>query len=168
MVGMSGMADNPSHHSTQELRDRLARTPSGGTLTVQPGIYRGALVIDRPVRLVGIGHPILQGDGTGTVLTIRGAGTTVRDLMIEGSGPGPVDNPAGVSVQADRVVVKDLHIRDAYTGIWVEGVSDVQIIGNLIEGRNQVAVSGETARTGADMAGMVMRGRQGRSAGRAR
>jgi len=156
MVGMSGMADNPAHHSTQELRDRLARTPSGGTLTVQPGIYRGALVIDRPVRLVGIGHPILQGDGTGTVLTIRGAGTTVRDLMIEGSGPGPVDNPAGVSVQADRVVVKDLHIRDAYTGIWVEGVSDVQIIGNLIEGRKQVAVSGETARTGADMAGMVM------------
>ncbi len=170
MAGMAGMAANPTHHSTQELRDRLAHTPSGGTLTVQPGVYRGKLVIDHPVTLVGIGHPILHGDGTGTVLTIRAAGTTVRDLMIEGSGPGPVDNPAGVSVQADRVVVKHLHIRDTYTGIWVEGVEDAQVIGNVIEGRKAVAVSGETPRTNADMdmsdmAGMVMGA--GKSAARA-
>ncbi len=156
MAGMPGMADNPSQHSTQELSDRLVRTPSGGTLTVQAGVYRGALVIDHPVTLVGIGHPTLQGDGTGTVLTIRAPGTTVRDFMITGSGPGPVDNPAGVSVQADHVVVKHLHIRDTYTGIWVEGVKDAQITGNVIEGRKQVAVSGETPRMDGDMAKMVM------------
>jgi nitrous oxidase accessory protein len=144
MAGMPGMAENPSQHSTQELRDRLARTPSGGTLTVQAGVYRGSLVIDHPVTIVGVGHPVIQGDGTGTVLTIRAAGTTVRDLMIEGSGPGPVDNPAGVSVEADRVVVKDLHIRDTYTGIWVEGAKDVQITGNVIQGRKLVAASGNT------------------------
>ena len=160
MVGMPGMTDNPSHHSMQELSDQLARTPSGGTLTVQPGVYRGALVIDRPVTLVGIGHPTLQGDGTGTVLTIRAAGTTVRDLMIERSGPGPVDNPAGVSVQADHVVVKGVHIRDTYTGIWIEGAKDAQITGNVIEGRKAVAVSGQTPDKAGmdhgDMAGMVM------------
>jgi len=158
MAGMPGMDDSPTApHPMKELRDQLARTPSSGTLAVQPGVYRGELVIDRPVTLVGIGHPVLQGDKSGTVLTIRAAGTTVRDLMIEGSGPGPVDNPAGVSVEADRVVVKDLHIRDTYTGIWVEGVSDAQITGNVIEGRKMVAVSGETptSRDG-DMAGMVM------------
>ena len=157
MAGMPGMdASSSSQHSTQELRDQLARTPSGGTLTVQPGLYRGALVIDRPVTLVGIGHPILAGDGTGTVLTIRGAGTTVRDMMIEGSGPGPVDNPAGVAVQADHVTVKDMHIRDTYTGIWVEGVSDADIIGNVIEGRKTVAVSGQTPHKDVGMAGMAM------------
>ena len=157
MAGMPGMDESPSQHTMQELRDRLAHTPSGGTLTVQPGVYRGALVIDRTVTLVGIGHPVLRGDGTGTVLTIRAAGTIVRDLMIEGSGPGPVDNPAGVRVQANRVVVKDLHIRDTYTGIWVEGVSDAQITGNVIEGRKTVAVSGQSpAPMDGDMAGMVM------------
>jgi len=138
---MAGMDESPSRHSTQELRDRLARTPAGGTLTVQPGVYEGALVIDRPVTLVGVGHPVIRGDGTGTVLTIRAAGTTVRDLMIEGSGPGPVDNPAGVSVEADRVTVKNLHIRDTYTGIWVEG-ADAQVTDNDIEGRKTTAVSG--------------------------
>ena len=159
MAGMSGMADDATHHSMQELRDKLAHTPSGGTLKVQPGVYRGALVIDHPVTLVGVGHPTLQGDGTGTVLTIRAAGTTVRDLMIEGSGPGPVGNPAGVSVQADDVVVTGLHIRDTYTGIWVEDVKGAQVVGNFIEGRKEVAVSGQSPRTGAgmDMAGMVMK-----------
>jgi nitrous oxidase accessory protein len=157
MAGMPGMAQHPSYPSMQELRDALARTPPGGTLRVAPGIYRGALVIDHPVTLVGVGHPVLQGDGTGTVLTIRAAGTVVRDLMIEGSGPGPVGNPAGVSVQADHVSVKHLHIRDSYTGIWVEGVQDAQIIGNVIEGRKKVAASGETPR----MAGMVMGSGQG-------
>jgi nitrous oxidase accessory protein len=160
MAGMPGMAENPSQHSTQELRDLLARTPSGGTLTVPAGVYRGALVIDRPVTIVGVGHPVIQGDGKGTVLTIRAAGTTVRDLMIEGSGPGPVDNPAGVSVEADRVVVKDLHIRDTYTGIWVEGAKDVRITGNVIEGR-QMAAPGETPapmdhEMAGDMGGMSM------------
>jgi len=140
----------------EELQDQLASTPSGGILNVQPGVYEGALVIDRPVRLVGIGHPTLKGDGKGTVLTIRAPGTTVRDLMIEGSGPGPVDNPAGVSVEADRVVVKDLHIRDTYTGIWVEDAKDAQLTGNVIEGRKDVAVSGQTPAMGGDMAGMVM------------
>jgi len=144
MAGMPGMEDGTSHRSTQELRDQLARTPSGGTLTVQPGTYRGALVIDRPVTLVGVGHPVIQGDGTGTVLTIRAAGTTVRDLMIEGSGPGPVDNPAGVSIEADAVVVQGLHIRDSYTGIWVEGAKDAQVRGNVIEGRETAAGSSET------------------------
>jgi nitrous oxidase accessory protein len=154
MAEMPGMADNPTHHWTQELRDRLARTPSGGTLTVAPGVYRGALVIDRPVTLVGVGHPVIQGDGTGTVITIRAAGTTVRDLMVEGSGPGPVDNPAGVSVQADHVVVSGLHIRNSYTGVWVEGAKDAQVTGNVIEGRQKVAVSGETPASGhADMEG---------------
>jgi len=154
---MSGTHEAPSPHSTQELRDRLARTPSGGTLTVPAGVYRGALVIDRPVTLVGVGHPVIQGDGTGSVLTIRAAGTTVRDLMIEGSGPGPVDNPAGVSVEADRVVVEGLHIRDTYTGIWVEGVNDARLIDNVIDGRESTAVSGETpALMDDDMAGMAM------------
>jgi len=157
MAEMPGMADNPTQHSTQELRDRLAHTRSGGTLTVQPGVYRGALVIDHPVTLVGIGHPVIQGDGTGTVITIRAAGTTVRDLMVEGSGPGPVDNPAGVSVQADHVVVSGLHIRDSYTGVWIEGVKDARVTGNVIEGRQKVAVSGQTpdAMDG-NMAGMTM------------
>lgn len=166
MAGMPAMAgSSPSHHSMQALRDRLARTPSGGTLTVPSGVYGGALVIDRPVTLVGVGNPILAGDGTGTVLTIRAAGTTVRDLTIQGSGPGPVDNPAGVSVQADRVTVEHLHIRDTYTGIWVEGVSDAQILGNVIEGRKQVAASGESPRmkmtsgTAAMVMGAAMPGR---------
>jgi len=163
MAGMSGMHDNPSCRSTQELRDRLARTPSGGTLRVEPGVYQGALVIDRPVTLVGIGHPTLQGDGTGTVLTIRAPGTIVRDFMIEGSGPGPVDNPAGVSVEADRVVVMGLHIRDTYTGIWVEGVEDAQITGNVIEGRKQVAVSGASPDMGGDMTGMHMGSAHGKA-----
>ena len=164
MTGMAGMDDNPAQRSTQELRDRLARTPPGGTLTVRPGVYRGALVIDRPVTLVGVGHPVIQGDGTGTVLTIRAAGTTVRDLMIEGSGPGPVGNPAGVSVEADHVIVKNVHIRDTYTGIWVEGAKDAQITHNDIEGRKTVAVSGETpALMDDDMAGMPMGAAHGKA-----
>jgi len=157
MAGMPAMKDSGSVHSMKELKDKLAQTPSGGTLRVQSGTYRGALVINRPVKLVGVGHPTLRGEGTGTVLTIRAAGTTVRDFMIEGSGPGPVDNPAGVSVEADRVAVSGLHIRDTFTGIWVEGARDAQLTGNFIEGRKQVAVSGTTpAMGGGDMAGMVM------------
>lgn len=164
MPGMDGNTPSSSQLSTQVIRDQLARTPSGGTLRVQPGRYRGSLVIDRPVTLVGVGHPVIQGNGTGSVLTIRGAGTVVRDLMVEGSGPGPVDNPAGVSIEADNVTVKNLHISDTYTGVWVEG-ADAQIIGNAIEGRKMVAASGATPAVKSDdkagdmkgdMAGMPM------------
>jgi nitrous oxidase accessory protein len=166
MQAMPGMAERGSEHPMQELRDQLALTPAGGTLTVQPGVYRGNLVIDKPVTVEGVGHATLQGDSTGTVLTIRAAGTVVRDLMIEGSGPGPLGNPAGVSVQADHVVVKNLHIRDTYTGVWVEGAKDAQIIGNVINGRKSVAVSGATPRSDQKMSGMVMDEPTGKSSGK--
>lgn len=141
-------------HSTRELQDRLARTPPGGTLTVQPGIYRGALVIDRAVTIVGVGHPVIRGDGTGTVLTIRAPGTTVRGLVIEGSGPGPVGEPSGVKVEADNVVVQNLRIRDTYTGIRVDGVRDAKIIGNVIEGRKALARKDTQAGGSATQAGI--------------
>jgi nitrous oxidase accessory protein len=153
---MAGSAGHQRVRPMQELRDKLARTPAGGMLAVPPGVYRGGLVIDKPVILSGIGHATLQGDGTGTVLTIRAAGTVVRDLMVEGSGPGPLGNPAGVSVQADHVTVKNLHVRDTYTGIWVEGAKDAHIVGNVINGRKSVSVSGVTPRAGTAMAGMAM------------
>ena len=65
----------------QVLVDRAA---PGERILVSPGTYQGDLVIDRPVRLVGRGRPLLVGSGTGSVVRVRADGVTLEGFSIDG------------------------------------------------------------------------------------
>ena len=71
-----------------------------------PGTYPGNLVIGRPVRLVGLGRPLLLGAGDGTVVTIAAPGRDgrgVRRRRAEGRGSRPrrVRDPGGGAPRHD-------------------------------------------------------------------
>ena len=55
----------------------------GDTLEVMEGTYRGDLVLDRPIRLVGRGRPLLVGSGEGSVVRIRADGVTLEGFDID-------------------------------------------------------------------------------------
>jgi parallel beta-helix repeat protein len=124
--------------------DRLAalldRARPGQRILLPPGTYDGPVVIDVPVTLVGHDLPLLQGDGTGSVLTIRAPGTTVRGIAVRGSGPGPTSNPAGITIVADDVTIEGVLVEDAYRGISVEGAANVRLVDNTVRGRAEAAI----------------------------
>jgi copper chaperone NosL len=123
------------HPPAGDLADLLAEVEPGGTLHLEPGTYTGPVVIDEPVTIEGHGLPIIQGDGTGSVITIRAPGTVLRGLVVQGSGPGPQDSPAAIRVEADDVVIEGNVVQDSYMGLAVDSVASVKLIDNHVHGR---------------------------------
>jgi nitrous oxidase accessory protein len=102
------------------LQDRIDALPAGATLTVEAGEYRGDLVIDRPLRLVGVGRPRLVGSGSGSVVRIRADDVTLEGFDIDGhEGGSLMRDSSGVHVAGRRALLRDLRIERALFGIYL-------------------------------------------------
>jgi nitrous oxidase accessory protein len=101
----------------QRLVDEAA---AGATVRVLPGRYVGDLVIDRPVRLVGEGRPVLVGSGSGSVVRIRADDVLVEGFDIDGRRGGDLGrDSSGVHVFALRATIRDCRIVDALFGVYL-------------------------------------------------
>lgn len=133
---VSALDDPPA--GPVDLVRLVEAAPAGATVVVPAGSYRVHLVIDRPLTLVADGDVLLDGGGRGTVLTISAPDVTIRGFRVAHTG-GQVEEAAAIkTVDADRVTIEGNRIKDAYTGIAVNGGSAVRIIGNELVGSGQV------------------------------
>lgn len=137
-IGPGWHADMPmiiNHPVAGDLADLIAAVEPGGVLHLPAGTYGGPVVIDQPITIEGQGWPIIQGDGAGSVITIRAPGTVIRGLVVQGSGPGPHDSPAAIRIEADGVVIDGNVIQDSYMGLAVDSAASVKLLNNHIHGR---------------------------------
>ncbi len=146
-----------------ELAARLAAAKTGDTVVLAAGRYLGNFVIQSGISLIGEGRPILDGGGTGTVLTVDTAatGATVRGLRLVASGNGPLGTPTGLRVLANDVTAQDIEIADVYMGIQVMGADGAHVVGNTIASFADGALSNELHATGGkvDATGIDLAGR---------
>jgi nitrous oxidase accessory protein len=152
-VGPAGHPDMPHvvrHPAAGDLQPLIDATEPGGVLVLRAGTYAGPVVIDHPITIEGVGLPIVQGDGTGSVVTVRGDGTVVRGLVVRGSGVGPHDNPAGIRVEADEVTIEGNVVEDSYMGLAVDSAAAVKLIDNHVHGRPAPLVDDGHAAAGHD------------------
>jgi len=102
------------------LQTRLDTASPGATLEVEPGEYTGDLFVDKPVRLVGRGRPLLVGSGRGSVVRVRADDVTLEGFAIDGRGGGDLSrDSAGVHTASRNTVLRDLEIRDTLFGVYL-------------------------------------------------
>jgi nitrous oxidase accessory protein len=125
----------------QELRPALAAARPGDTIVLHGGRYAEApMVIDKPVALIGVDHPVIDGRGQGDVLTITAAKVMVRGLVIERSGAGSIEDYSGIRViGVSDVTLEGNRIRDCAFGLYFSKARrctarDNKILGNLGRG----------------------------------
>jgi hypothetical protein len=68
------------------LQTWIDLTPTGGRLQAPAGTYAGPAVISRAMVIDGEGKIIVDGGGTGTVLSVRATGVTIRGLHLKHAG----------------------------------------------------------------------------------
>ncbi len=95
-------------------------TPEGHTLRPIPGVYKGSIVIRKAIILDGANEVTLDGDSSGTVLTILADGAIVRNLKIINSGRKHDKLDAGILIEADGVLVEDNTLENVLFGIHLK------------------------------------------------
>lgn len=92
----------------------------GATIEIAAGVYDGDLLVDKPIRLVGRGRPLLRGSGTGSVIRVRADDVTVEGFDIDGRGGGDLGrDTSGIHIAASRATVRDCRIRGSLFGIYL-------------------------------------------------
>lgn len=118
------------------LAAAIAGAAPGDVLTLTDGAYLGPVVIDRPLSIAGPKEAVVDGQGSGSVMTITAADVTLTGFTVTGSGRVNQDLDAGVKIEkgADRARIENLHVTGNMHGIDVHGGRDTVVAGNEITG----------------------------------
>ncbi|MBU3030586.1 nitrous oxide reductase family maturation protein NosD [Paracoccus marinaquae] len=119
-----------------DLARAIATAAPGDVLILGDGAYRGPVTIDRPLTLRGSRDAVIDGGGSGTVVTITAPDVTLSGFSVTGSGHANEELDAGVKILkgADRVRVENLLLTGNMHGIDVHGGRDAKVVGNEIIG----------------------------------
>jgi nitrous oxidase accessory protein len=115
------------------LQQRIDAVAPGGTLVVESGIYRGPIEIRGPLNVLGRGRPILDGGGSGTVVSITGDGVVFTGFEVRASGRTTSQEPAGIAVVGSDHRIEDNFVHDVYFGIHLAKGARNVVRGNRVE-----------------------------------
>ena len=125
----------PAAADASPLQAEVDRAPDGATIDVPAGEYRGDLLVDHPVRLVGHGRPRLVGSGSGSVVRVRAPDVVIEGFDIDGRGGGDLGrDSAGIHVSTARVTVRDCRIDNTLFGIYLRAADGARLARNVIHG----------------------------------
>ncbi|MDR7030794.1 nitrous oxide reductase family maturation protein NosD [Rhizobium rosettiformans] len=118
------------------LATAIAEAASGDVLTLTDGTYLGPVVIDRSLAITGPRGAVVDGQGSGSVVTITAPDVQLTGFTVTGSGRVNQDLDAGVKIEkgADRTRVEKLLVTGNMHGIDVHGGRDAVVTDNEIIG----------------------------------
>ena len=125
----------PSKAASSQVQMLIDAAAPGATVTIPAGVYDGDLIIDKPIRLIGHGRPVLRGSGGGSVVRIRANDVTVVGFDIDGRGGGDLGrDSSGIHVSGYRAVLRDNAIHDALFGIYLREANGAKVENTHVTG----------------------------------
>ena len=123
--------------ATGALQAAIDTAQPGDVLRLRPGLYRGGVVIDKPITVEGAAGVEIDGGGTGTVVTVTAPGAVVSGLRVSGSGSSHQTLDSGIKLTktATGAQVLGNHVDGTLYGIDIHGAKDSRIAGNRVIGR---------------------------------
>ena len=103
------------------LQPRLDSAPRGSTVIVEPGVYRGRIVIRGPLTVIAKPGTVIDGGGVGSVVMIEGEDVVLRGFTVRNSGREVTEEAAGIKVTGNRHRIEANDVSDVYFGIHVGG-----------------------------------------------
>lgn len=120
--------------STASLVRALETAAPGDTVVVPAGVYRGPLVLGRPVTLVGEGWPVIDAGGRGHVIEAT-APVSISGFVLRGSGTSVDEEHAGVMVRGARARIVGNRMEDVLYGVYLKEAPGSLVASNAIRGK---------------------------------
>lgn len=127
------------------LQHTIDTAQDGDRIFLAAGDYHGNLIINRPISLIGTedyGAHII-GDGKADPIRVKAENVTIERLTISGSGKNLSAMNAGIFLDktAHHATVRDNHINNNLTGVYVWGPSAALIESNIIKNDSTLRVN---------------------------
>ena len=124
--------------SANVLQDAIDKAPKGSILKLPAGVYKGSIVINKPITIIGKEEGvIIDGEGSGTVITAKGSFITLKNLKIVGSGDRHEKLDAAIKLSdGKQCEISHCVIDDCLFGIDMQMVSNSIISNNEITSKN--------------------------------
>jgi nitrous oxidase accessory protein len=125
------------------LEAAIAAAEPGDTLLVHAGTYRGSVIIDKPLVVLGTNGSVLDGGGKGRVLTVDAADAVVRGLTVKNSGSSLADEDSGIFVTAGatRALIENNTLRNNLIGVYLKGPAEAHVSNNVVVGRRDLRMN---------------------------
>ncbi|GAB4563171.1 MAG: hypothetical protein Kow0047_11800 [Anaerolineae bacterium] len=120
----------------RDLSQALAQAEAGDEIHVYGGIYRGPVVIDRSVTLIGHDWPVIEGGGVGSVVKIVAPDVRLRGFLVRGSGDSLAQENSGIAVEAPRAAIEGNRLEDTLFGIYLRKAPQSVVRDNVIVGKD--------------------------------
>lgn len=119
----------------------IAAAQPGDTVRVARGHYAERLVIDKPLRLLGVDRPTISGGERGDVIRVKSPDVLIEGFIIRDSGADLTAQNAGIYVEpgGDRIAVRNNALVYNLFGVWLEKLKDPEVSANVITGKRDLA-----------------------------
>jgi nitrous oxidase accessory protein len=119
------------------LSKAISNAASGDTILLHKGVYReGNITITKPVVIIGIGDPVLDGEEKYEIMTLTGSGIIIRGITFRNSGNSVMNDHASISIiDAHSIIIENNTILNSYFAIHVANANDCIIRNNRIEAK---------------------------------
>jgi nitrous oxidase accessory protein len=129
------------------VAEAIAGAPDGARIEVRGGVYAEHLVIDRPIELIGIDNPVIDGGDQGTIVQIANAAVTIQGFTIRGTGNSHDHEDSAVLVDKGRLTLVGNRIEDALFGVYLKEAHGSLIRDNVVVNKAvDIALRGDSIR----------------------
>lgn len=132
--GKTILAATITVYPNQKISEAIAKAHAGDCIRVMPGTYKEkGIVIDKPLVLLGINHPVLEGEKKYEILTITADHVVVEGFTIQHSGYSSMDDLAAVRLKnVSHVAVRNNRLINNFFGIYCQHADTCSITNNTI------------------------------------
>jgi nitrous oxidase accessory protein len=112
---------------------------NGDTVLADAGVYHEKnIVINKTIFLLGINHPVLDGDSKYEIISVKANGVVVDGFKIINSGISSIEDFAGIKIYNCRdVVIRNNILENTFFGIYAQTATNCTIEKNMLTAFSQ-------------------------------
>lgn len=124
-----------------DLQGAIDAAQPGDVVEVPYAVYYGSIVVDKPLHLRGVvspkgQRPVIDGEGTGTVVTITAPDAIVENFVIRNSGNVIDKEEGGIAVnKVENVQIVNNYLENVLYGVRGIEAHGLQVLDNYITGK---------------------------------
>ncbi len=129
------------------IKQAISLAETGDTIFINKGTYsEGTILIDKPLVVIGVEKPELDGQFKHAVLRVQADSVTITGLTIKNVGTSYIEDKAAIRVIKGRnCVIKGNYLEDTFFGIYLERCKYCIVENNKIIGKAEHEMSSGNA-----------------------